>query len=86
MTSGGDQLEELFDGRIDIDGDDLSSGRHDLTDRLFSEVDDGLDHLSFGVFENSFFLAGIDERLNFLLRGLVSSSFAGSVSSSQLWK
>ena len=33
-------------------------------------MNDGLDHLSFCVFENSFFLAGIDERLNFLLRCL----------------
>ena len=49
MTSGGDQLEELLDRRVDFDGDNLSTGGHDLANSFFSEVNDGLDHLSFRV-------------------------------------
>ena len=71
MTLRNNQLKELFDGRSDLDRDDLSSRRHDFPCDLVAELDDGLNHFPLVLFEDAFFLTGIDEGLNLFFRGFL---------------
>src|SRR6187399_344502 len=68
VSTRGDQLHQLFHRRIDFQRNDMGSGRHHFPGNLVSELHDRLNHLARVLLENSLFLPGVDECLNFLLR------------------
>jgi hypothetical protein len=67
----GDQFQQLLDRRVDVDRHNLHSRCHHFARDLIAEVYDGLDHLAFITLENSLFLTGVDECLDFILGSLL---------------
>ena len=66
-----DQVHEAIDGPTDINRVDLGPWRHHLEGDLVSELDDGVNHHAFVLFEYPLFLTRIDERLDFFLGSLL---------------
>src|SRR5678815_2895362 len=67
VTASRHELHDLFYRRADLDRNDLRARRHDFANDLVAEMNDRLNHFSFGVGENPFFLTCINECLNFRL-------------------
>src|SRR3989475_6476308 len=71
MTLVDHKLKQFLHRRVYVDCHNLSARCHYISRHDVAELQDRLDHFAFVAFQNSFFLAGIDERLNLFFRGFL---------------
>ena len=61
------QVDELGDGAVDLDGDDVDARDHHLADRLVGHLEDAVDHLLLAVLHHPLLLAEVEHQLELLL-------------------
>ena len=71
-----DELAQLFESGVGLNGDDVGTRGHDFADHFVAEFDDGLDELAVVLFDEAFFGAGGDEGFD-VFGGGGGSSFGG---------
>ena len=76
-----DQLAQILERSVGLDGDDAGPRRHHFAHHLVAELDHGLDQLAILFFDEAFFGAGGDQ--GFDIFGGCGRLFGGGVSSAR---
>jgi hypothetical protein len=68
VTVTRNEINDLLNGSVTGNGDHFRAGNHDLADKRIAEFQDALDHLAGLRIDQAIFLAGVNDRLDFLFQ------------------